>query len=602
MSFKLRIQILIVLVIFVVSSLLTGYYLYRENHVSIERSKHSSENIKTVFNSIIEDLDRFYTFRAYANLRSAGVKESVIAFDSQKLYDLTIPRYKTLQEENPYLSVMHFHGPDGRSILRMHQKEHYGDMIANRRPMVKKTHLTQTLQTGFEGGVEGIAYRIIIPYMEKGKYLGALEFGVSTDYIIQKLEQTTGIESILLLHESRFAAADAQEYAYRYNGYRFTTISDYQRPIVEDYIRDNTSFEKRVVEHEGKSYEVVPIKIMGTDGNPMGLLLCLRDVTAGQQDTMQTIIGSLILSVVLILILLGIFEYSFEYGMRKIHFQEEYITTILNSQKNIIVVTDGKDIIYVNNAFFDYMHYHSLEDFRKDYKCICNLFEKSETENYLQPLMDEKIWTEYILAHKELEHRAKITVDAKTSIFNVHAQKMDYEGLLRYVVVFTDITKLNELATVDPLTHIANRFQFDKVLSYSQSIARRYKRTFCLLLVDIDFFKHVNDNHGHLVGDEVLKTFSSLINQHIRQSDVVCRWGGEEFMILLPDTDLSSAMKMAESLRQRVEVHLFETVGQITCSIGVAEFDPEKKIDDLLIRVDDNLYRAKESGRNKVVS
>jgi len=122
------------------------------------------------------------------------------------------------------------------------------------------------------------------------------------------------------------------------------------------------------------------------------------------------------------------------------------------------------------------------------------------------------------------------------------------------------------------------------------------------LLVDIDFFKHVNDNHGHLVGDEVLKTFSSLINQHIRQSDVVCRWGGEEFMILLPDTDLSSAMKMAESLRQRVEVHLFETVGQITCSIGVAEFDPEKKIDDLLIRVDDNLYRAKESGRNKVVS
>jgi diguanylate cyclase (GGDEF)-like protein len=230
------------------------------------------------------------------------------------------------------------------------------------------------------------------------------------------------------------------------------------------------------------------------------------------------------------------------------------------------------------------------------------LFEKSETENYLQPQMDGMGWTEYILSHPEREHRAKISVNGKTSTFTLDVQMMEYENALRYVVVFNDITNLNNLATMDTLTQLANRFEFDKILGHSMDVARRYERSLSVLLLDIDHFKSVNDNFGHLVGDEVLKAFSELLRKQIRQSDVVARWGGEEFIILLPDTSLASAIKMAEALRQRIEVNTFDTVGNLTCSIGAAEFNTIEKADDLLHRADENLYRAKNGGRNRVMA
>jgi diguanylate cyclase (GGDEF)-like protein len=179
---------------------------------------------------------------------------------------------------------------------------------------------------------------------------------------------------------------------------------------------------------------------------------------------------------------------------------------------------------------------------------------------------------------------------------------MENDNELRYVVAFNDITDLNTLATLDRLTKIANRFEFDKMLGHSISLSRRYQRPLSILLLDIDHFKLINDRFGHLIGDEVLKAFSTLLNKQIRDSDVVARWGGEEFVILLPDTSLASAIKMAEALRQRIEVHLFETVKNLTCSIGVAEFNPVEEADDLLHRADEKLYGAKNGGRNRIMA
>jgi len=331
-------------------------------------------------------------------------------------------------------------------------------------------------------------------------------------------------------------------------------------------------------------------------------LLCFNDVTNRYQELLRIILGSAALTLFIIVVLVAILEVVFERVMQKISFQEEYVATILNSQKNIIIVIDEGKITYVNNAFFDYLHYRSLEDFQKEYECMCELFETTDTENYLQPEMDGMKWTDYILAHKEIEHKARMTVNGKASTFIVDVQMMEYDKQLRYVVVFSDITELNELATLDRLTQVANRFEFDKILEYSLSVSRRYKRPLSILLLDIDHFKHINDRFGHLVGDEVLKALSTLLRMQIRQSDVVARWGGEEFMILLPDTPLPSAIKMAEALRQRIEVNSFATVKYLTCSIGVAEFNPVEEADDLFHRADEKLYAAKSGGRNRIMA
>lgn len=602
MSFKRRIQVSVALLIFVVSMILTTYFLYHEEQIAAEKAFTSSQHIKRVYDSIRKDLEIFYIYRAYANLRSHGVKEAMTARDSTKLYELTLPRYKTLREENPHLIVMQFHAPDGKSILRMHRKEVFGDDIAARRPMLKKTHKTRTVHTGFEGGIEGIAYRIVVPFIDKNVYIGALEFGVDPDAIISKLVLTTKMDTLFMLHESRMAAADKEKYRAKYSGYYFSHLSPYQKPLIEGFAKENPGLNQRIIHYKGKKYDVIPIHLVGDNGKPIGLFLCFNDITRGYQEISEIILESLLLTLVIIIILLGIIEYAFARMMKKMTFQETYTSTILNSQKNIIIVMDDGKIIYANTALFDYLGIHTLDEFRRNYECICDLFETSETENFLQPQMDGMLWTEYILAHKDREHRAKMTINGKTSTFAVDVKMMEYENVLRYVVVFSDITDLNNLATLDTLTQIANRFEFDKILGHSMAVSRRYGRALSVLLLDIDHFKSVNDSFGHLVGDEVLKAFSELLRQQIRQSDIVARWGGEEFIVLLPDTPLSSAIKMAEALRQRIEIHPFPSVGHLTCSIGTAEFDTIEEADDLLHRADEKLYSAKHSGRNRVMA
>ncbi|WP_290702819.1 GGDEF domain-containing protein [Amphritea sp.] len=152
----------------------------------------------------------------------------------------------------------------------------------------------------------------------------------------------------------------------------------------------------------------------------------------------------------------------------------------------------------------------------------------------------------------------------------------------------------------DALTGIYNRLKLDEDLSYAIKRSKRTKNDFSIILLDIDNFKLVNDRFGHLVGDEVLKAFSSLIASAIRETDIVGRWGGEEFLIICPDTDLQGGKKLAEQLRKRVEEYEFPEKQQLNASLGVVVHEDTEKADAVIARVDKALYRAKEQGRNRV--
>lgn len=154
---------------------------------------------------------------------------------------------------------------------------------------------------------------------------------------------------------------------------------------------------------------------------------------------------------------------------------------------------------------------------------------------------------------------------------------------------------------MDTLTEIANRMKFDEVLKYSVDRAKRYNIELSVILFDIDNFKKVNDTYGHLIGDDVLKKIVQIGKENIRESDLIARWGGEEFMILQTDIPSKEALVLAERLRQAIESHIFKDVGKVTASFGVATFRNDEKTDSFLKRVDDALYSAKTSGKNKVV-
>ncbi len=167
-------------------------------------------------------------------------------------------------------------------------------------------------------------------------------------------------------------------------------------------------------------------------------------------------------------------------------------------------------------------------------------------------------------------------------------------------------TLLYKRAITDDLTQLFTRQHIDEVLNLEMQRAYRYKNELSLLILDLDHFKHINDNYGHTTGDQVLQVFSAIIKDHIRECDLAGRFGGEEFIIILPDTNEAGAYTFAERIRKAVEKHTFSKNNEnikVTVSIGAAEYQAHH-YDNAVMLLDDAdkaLYQAKEQGRNRTI-
>ncbi|GEM_PF-2990693 len=164
------------------------------------------------------------------------------------------------------------------------------------------------------------------------------------------------------------------------------------------------------------------------------------------------------------------------------------------------------------------------------------------------------------------------------------------------------LEKVRLLSVTDELTRIYNRKKFNEVFNDEIGKCKRYRKPLSLIMFDVDHFKKINDSCGHEAGDIVLSGVVSTIKPMVRETDLFARWGGEEFMILTPDTGKRGATEFAERIRKRISGTNFEKIGYLTCSFGVSSYEENESGDDLLRRVDGALYEAKQSGRNRVVT
>ena len=161
--------------------------------------------------------------------------------------------------------------------------------------------------------------------------------------------------------------------------------------------------------------------------------------------------------------------------------------------------------------------------------------------------------------------------------------------------------ELERMIRIDPLTKIYNKATIEELLKREIENAKRYKEPLSVLMIDIDDFKHINDTYGHLVGDNVLRELAHVIRKNLRKGDLAGRYGGEEFTVVLPRTDLKTAKIIAERIRRSIEDYLFPDSIHITVSIGVSQLQMESETSEsLLKRADDALYTAKREGKNRV--
>jgi diguanylate cyclase (GGDEF)-like protein len=163
-----------------------------------------------------------------------------------------------------------------------------------------------------------------------------------------------------------------------------------------------------------------------------------------------------------------------------------------------------------------------------------------------------------------------------------------------------EITKYH--ANTDYLTRLPNRRKLDQILQQEKLASQEKGTFFTVSMFDIDYFKRVNDTHGHDAGDTVLQELSSLVSSHLYENETIGRWGGEEFLIIFSDTDLKKGNQRASEICQLIHRCQFPKVGRITCSFGIAQYKSNEALKDLLKRTDDALYAAKAKGRNRVES
>ncbi|MDG3085365.1 sensor domain-containing diguanylate cyclase [Vibrio hannami] len=283
--------------------------------------------------------------------------------------------------------------------------------------------------------------------------------------------------------------------------------------------------------------------------------------------------------------------------------ERKYKRLITASKQGIAVHKRFKPVL-VNQAWVDLMHAPSIEYVIENINILDFLpvsQHKTAKQQY-QDIIEGKIDG----AKTVVEN---ICFDGKKRYFSVYDNLIEWDGEPAMQAVIEDVTKqvllekeLKRQSITDALTQIANRYELNRVLNEETSRFARYQHKFSIILLDLDYFKTINDKWGHQAGDKALVEVAKVIKSTVRKVDCVGRWGGEEFLVICPNTKLCGAVQLAEKLRKAIEVHDMGEPYSITASLGVASSKPDEKIGKLLKRADDALYESKRNGRNTVTS
>lgn len=273
---------------------------------------------------------------------------------------------------------------------------------------------------------------------------------------------------------------------------------------------------------------------------------------------------------------------------------ENYVTIV-----DRFVITSSTDIsgniTYASKAFEEISGYSESELLGKNHRILRDpQMPKELFKELWQTISSGHDW------HGEIRNIAK---DGKYYWVDVHiTPNRNKDGIISgYTAIrqnITDKKMIEELSITDQLTGLYNRRHLDAVLNIHAQIFERYTTPFSIMIIDIDYFKMVNDTYGHQVGDSVLQSIATILKKGCRAIDIVGRWGGEEFLVIFPNSNKQEATEAAEKLRIAIETYPFDVIGNKTASFGVSEY--YDTVQEMVRRADNALYQAKEEGRNRV--
>jgi len=291
--------------------------------------------------------------------------------------------------------------------------------------------------------------------------------------------------------------------------------------------------------------------------------------------------------------------------------QKAMLQHIIDSENSLSIITNLNTVSFASKSFLKLFGLGTISELNIKFDSILDIVSESNTliskENIMKSMKEGNSFYNYIQSLDETKRVATIRCsDGTLKSFYINISEINDNNLL---INLTDITKMEKKleetekkAYLDTLTKVYNRNKFQEVFEYQLKQYKRYGCSFSVAILDIDHFKNFNDKYGHLIGDEVLIMLAKIMKANMRDSDVFARWGGEEFVILLNNTNLENAIKKVEDFRIDIENLEHSLAGKITASFGITSVEENDTIDTIFKRADDALYIAKASGRNCVKS
>ncbi|MGB3960606.1 MAG: diguanylate cyclase [Sulfurimonas sp.] len=544
----------------------------------------------------------------------------------KKLHELLAVDYEFLKSHE--LKQLHFHLKNNESFLRFHRPQRYGDDLSQTRATVAWVNENHKELSGFEEGRIYNGFRHIYPlfqtdtYNEK-EYLGSVEVSFSAYPLCKEFTKFHHTKTGFIIDKN---AIEEKVFSNELSNYIRSPFSDfyYETDIKKQLEHSFLHFDETLLLQspsadalndmliKGRLFSIgsadrhtlftfIPVKNPLTHKVSAAFILQTDDTMYSNLRDYFTLFLFLGLAVLLFIFLSFYKEYE---NMLKFKFLSQKTKKIIDLQQTILVITDTKKLIEANQKFLDFTGFDSLEAFKKSYNCVCDLFEQDDDFFHLKKIKNGANWVDVLakLPQNKCVVAMRDTQDDRHA-FSISISQYDDN----YILSFNDISdtifrhmSLKEKVLKDKLTGAYNREYFENIFPLFLQESQNNELLLGVVIFDIDHFKEVNDTFGHNRGDSVLIELTRYVRASIRQDDVLVRWGGEEFVLLVKTKTTKNLYDVAELVRQTIEQSCFEEVEKLTCSFGISIYQEGEDVSQTINRADKALYIAKEQGRNRV--
>jgi diguanylate cyclase (GGDEF)-like protein/PAS domain S-box-containing protein len=430
-------------------------------------------------------------------------------------------------------------------------------------------------------------FRVAVPLFEDDKFTGIVIVNVLMNNLLKAISTSSVFEHYIIDKNENYILHPNNEFS-------FNKYKNVNRNIKEDFTDGlNTQ----------GVYSYSLENILKNNEQALMILKTKRDYKKellGEKFNTAIIVLSLTVMLSLIMALfVSKTPTKLQEKLLKAYEKLDEFTSILNKYVITAKTKPDSTIVEVSNAFEKVSGYSKDELIGKSISVIKHPEQDRKIiKDLWTNISNKQVWVGNIKNKKKSGEEYWLE---QTIIPKLDENKKNIDSFLSISIDITAKIELERMASIDKLTDIYNRRMIDQFLQVEIEIASRHNEELSLMIIDIDHFKHVNDNYGHLVGDMILSQLSKIISDNLRNSDIFGRYGGEEFLIICPKTNKDNAFILAEKLRMIVKDFEFDEIGYKTISIGISDLQKNDTMESLFKKADEALYEAKNGGRNKSV-